>query len=162
MNTDAMFSSVKQDWETPREFMDRLPVRFDLDSCATDERVAQAPKWFTPADNGLVQEWRGRVWMNSPYGKWLPTWLQKAYSESLQEYNKEVWCLCPARTDTKWFHAIATKGSIYLLKGRIDFLNMGLPMGSPAFPSMLVVFNRMRIPIITTWDWKKEPFPYKF
>ena len=39
MNTDVMFSSVKDDWETPQEFFNKLNQEFNftLDPCANDK-----------------------------------------------------------------------------------------------------------------------------
>lgn len=40
--------------------------------------------------------------MNSPYGREIGRWVEKAYRESLK--GAAVVCLLPARTDTAWFH----------------------------------------------------------
>ena len=151
--TKGMMSSDKQDWQTPPEFMNALPVKFDLDACAYDS-TAQAPKWFTEADDALKQDWKGLVWMNPPYGSAIPTWLEYAYQQSLKAHNKAVWCLVPARPDTAWFHDIACKGKILLLRGRVSFLQEGKSVGSPAFPSMLVIFDKTVKQSIITWEWK--------
>lgn len=151
--TKGMMSSDKQDWETPQSFIDALPINFDLDACAYDS-TTKAPKWFTEADDALSKEWHGKVWMNPPYGRALPTWLDYAYQQSLLDHNDCVWCLVPARPDTAWFHDIACKGKILLLKGRVSFLQEGNSVGSPAFPSMLVIFDKKVKPSIITWDWK--------
>src|SRR5688572_24817180 len=42
----------------------------DLDpaSCVSaQEKVVQATRFYTQADNGLEHEWRGRVWLNPPF-----------------------------------------------------------------------------------------------
>jgi len=153
--TSGLMSSNKQDWSTPQEFMDKLPVTFDLDVCAYDS-TTKAPKWFTEADDAFTKQWEGRCWMNPPYGQALPKWLEKAYKESLCSYCDAIWCLIPARTDTKWFHNIACKGKIILLKGRVSFEQNGKPVGSPAFPSMLVIYDKKVNPAIVTWDWKND------
>ena len=157
MKLKGMMSSDKQDWETPQTFVDlvskKLGESFGLDVCAYD-LTAKAPKWFTEADNALTKEWDAPMcWMNPPYGKELPIWLKYAEEQARDHKNKIV-CLIPARTDTKWFHEIATKGQIILLKGRINFLQGGEKVGSPAFPSMLVIFGKKRK--IKVWDWKNE------
>lgn len=151
----GVMSSDKQDWETPWEFFNKIPYQFDLDACAYLEN-AKCSNFYTEEDNALIQEWKGTVWMNPPYGSALPTWLNKAYSESQKDYCDRVVCLVPARTDTAWFHDIACKGKILLLKGRINFLQEGKQIGSPAFPSMLVIYDKKIKPSIITWDWKSH------
>ena len=154
--TKGMMSSDQQDWSTPPEFMEAIGKEFDLDACAYD-KTAKAPRWFTEEDDALTKDWNaGRVWMNPPYGRALPVWLQKAYEESRKDHCGEVWCLVPARPDTSWFHEIACKGQIVLLRGRISFHQDGKSVGSPAFPSMLVIFNKNKPKKITTWEWKPK------
>ena len=151
--TSGMMSSNKQDWETPPEFMQALKQSFDLDVCAYKD-TAKAPIFFTEQDNAFKQQWVGKCWMNPPYGKAIPKWLERAYKESQQAYCTSVTCLIPARTDTAWFHDFAVKGTIVLLRGRISFLQNGLAVGSPAFPSMLVIYDKQQLPKILTWAWK--------
>jgi phage N-6-adenine-methyltransferase len=134
---DVHFSSATDEHPTPRKFFDEC-VRefggFDLDPCATAES-AKAPRFFTKADDGLAQEWCGRVWMNPPYGRTIGTWMRKAY-ESAQAGCMVV-CLVPSRTDTAWWHDYAMKGSVRFLRGRLKF---GDAKNSAPFPSALVVF----------------------
>jgi site-specific DNA-methyltransferase (adenine-specific) len=153
----GVMSSILQDWETPQSFIDKLPVTFDLDSC-THPSAAKATKYFTQKQDALTKKWDGVVWMNPPYGKALPKWLKYAYEQSLRTKNKAVWCLVPARTDTAWFHEWACKGKIILLKGRISFLQQGKKVGSPAFPSMLVIYDKNISHSISTWDYKHDSF----
>ncbi len=77
------FSSKTDLWATPQELFDRLDreFRFDLDVCATPEN-AKCERYFTPEQDGLVQEWRGVCWMNPPYGRMIGRWVEKAYRAS--------------------------------------------------------------------------------
>jgi phage N-6-adenine-methyltransferase len=136
----GIMSSSLQDWETPQFIVNQFG-KFDLDACAYAS-TAKAPKFFTEEDDALTKKWKGRVWMNPPYGRSLPIWLAYALEQSKQDYCDEVVCLIPARTDTKWFHNYACKGNIRFIKGRIRFKQNGKYKGSPAFPSMIVIFNK--------------------
>src|SRR5206468_3298175 len=51
----------------------------DLDpaSCLAAQQVVQAPTWYSAAQDGLAQPWRGRMWLNPPFSDSLP-WAQKA------------------------------------------------------------------------------------
>lgn len=139
MNTDVMFSSKTDLWETPQEFFDELDreFHFDLDVCALPEN-AKCARYYTPEQDGLSRPWDGVCWCNPPYGRDIGKWVQKAYEENKKENNFIV-MLLPARTDTKWFHDyIYGKAEIRFVKGRLKF---GESKNSAPFPSMVVVFR---------------------
>lgn len=56
----VLFSSENEVWATPQDFFDKLnhEFHFNLDPCALPEN-AKCSKFFTPADNGLIQDWGG-------------------------------------------------------------------------------------------------------
>ncbi|GAB6276279.1 MAG: hypothetical protein SAMD01599839_08190 [Rectinema sp.] len=84
MKTALMFSSKKDDWETPWSLFDELSheFHFTLDVCATINNT-KCIKFFSPKDDGLIQSWKGEVcWMNPPYGRMISKWTRKAYEES--------------------------------------------------------------------------------
>lgn len=140
---NALFSSAKDDWETPQDFFDKLndEFHFTLDPCSTDEN-AKCEKHFTVKENGLVQDWIGeRVFCNPPYGrKTLPKWIKKCFEES--QKGSLVVMLIPARTDTKAFHKYIYKNAeIRFIYGRLKF--SGAKNAAP-FPSMVVIFNKER------------------
>lgn len=58
MNTEIMFSSKTDLWETPQSFYDELDkeFQFTLDPCATPEN-AKCEMFFTKEMNGLTQNW---------------------------------------------------------------------------------------------------------
>lgn len=100
-SSNIHFSSKSDNWPTPQKFFDDLNKEFgpfDLDPCASKEN-AKCEKYFTALDDGLTKEWRGRVWMNPPYGRNIGHWMRKAW-ESVQSTALIVVCLVPVRTDT--------------------------------------------------------------
>ncbi len=140
MNRDAMFSSASCEWETPKEFFDRQDAvyHFDLDVCATPGN-AKCARYYTEEQDGLVQPWTGRCWMNPPYGRTIGKWVQKAY-ESVRGGDADlVVCLLPARTDTAWWHDYCMKGEVQFIRGRLKF---GNARNAAPFPSALVIFRR--------------------
>lgn len=157
MLNQGVYSSNLQDWETPPEFVQlveqKFGVTFDLDACCYPE-TAKAPNFFTEEDDGLVQDWHGTVWMNPPYGRALPTWTKKAKEEA-RKHGSTVFCLVPGRTDTNWFQDAAQDGRLVLMKGRLSFLQGGKTQGSPAFPSVLIIFGEGQTGV-EYWDWKPE------
>ena len=72
MKNKALFTSNKQDWETPKELFERLNSKyhFDLDAAASHQN-AKLPNYFTADDDALLQEWQGNVFCNPPYGRQL-------------------------------------------------------------------------------------------
>jgi phage N-6-adenine-methyltransferase len=141
MNTEVMFSSKTDEWETPQDLFDKLVKdygEFTLDVCATPEN-AKCKKYFTKEIDGLSQSWQGEIcWMNPPYGREIGKWVKKAYEES-KIGNCIVFALLPARTDTAWFHDYIYKECAFsLLRGRLKF---GGSKNSAPFPSMIVIFR---------------------
>lgn len=138
MDTAVHFSSASDDWPTPQDFFDRLNLEFDftLDPCS-DEKNHKCEEFFTATDDGLSKDWRGRVFMNPPYGRQIGKWMRKAH-ESAQSTADVVVCLVPARTDTAWWHDYAMKGEVRFIRGRLKF--GGHPNPAP-FPNAVVVFR---------------------
>ena len=141
MNTELMFSSKYDTWETPQWLFDELndEFNFTLDVCA-DHNTNKCKNYFDLEKNGLKQEWSNEIcWMNPPYGKKIGQWIQKAHYEA-QKGNTTIVALLPARTDTKWFHDyIYNQHEIRFLKGRLKF---GKAINSAPFPSMIVIFKQ--------------------
>ncbi|WP_206081341.1 DNA N-6-adenine-methyltransferase [Mariprofundus ferrooxydans] len=127
------------EWLTPPEII-RALGHFDLDPCAPETRPwPTAGKHYTFEDNGLVQEWSGRVWMNPPYGDFVHDWMRRMVNHG----NGIV--LIFARTETAtffnyvWPHAHA----ILFIKGRLRFHKVD---GSKAkngggAPSVLIAYG---------------------
>lgn len=62
----------KDAWFTPRSILDELG-KFDLDPAnSTPENHPTADKHFGPAEDGLIQDWTGRVWLNPPFSNARP------------------------------------------------------------------------------------------
>ena len=137
MNTELMFSSKTDLWETPKDLFDKLnkEFHFALDVCATPEN-AKCEEFYTKEQDGLKQPWKGTVWCNPPYGRQIGEWVRRAFLASVS--GSTVVMLLPARTDTKWFHEyIYGKAEIRFIRGRLKF---GGSKNSAPFPSMVVVF----------------------
>ena len=59
---------------TPAQYIEaarRVLGEIDLDpaSCEVAQRTVKAVEYFTAKDDGLEQEWHGRVWLNPPYAQ---------------------------------------------------------------------------------------------
>lgn len=106
-------------WLTPPEIMKALGP-FDLDPCAAPEPrpwpTADVHYTF-PRQNGLLLPWKGRVWLNPPYGKALGIWMRK-----LSEHGRGT-SLIFARTDTEAFMSWIWReaDAVMFLHGRLHF-----------------------------------------
>lgn len=140
MNTDAMFSSKTDLYETPQDFFDHLDAEFhfDLDVCALPKN-AKCKRYYTPEMDGLSQPWEGVCWCNPPYGREIGAWVRKVRLAS--DAGNTVVMLLPARTDTRWFHDYiygAYRTEIRFVRGRLKF---GESRSGAPFPSMIVIFR---------------------
>jgi phage N-6-adenine-methyltransferase len=138
MDVQPHFSSKTGVWATPVDFFRLLDSEFSftLDVCALPDN-AKCARFFTPAEDGLAQEWQGAVWMNPPYGREIGRWVAKARASA--QAGATVVCLLPARTDTAWWHEHVTRAAeIRFIRGRLKF--GGSPYSAP-FPSAVVVFR---------------------
>lgn len=70
MNTDLMFSSEKEDWETPQDFFDELndEFHFTLDAAASDDNH-KCDRYYTKDNSALDKEWDEQTYCNPPYGR---------------------------------------------------------------------------------------------
>lgn len=139
-NLAVMTSSKSDIWGTPPELFDKLNkvFNFTLDPAANAEN-AKCPKFYTEADNGLVQDWADEVvFCNPPYSN-IQEWIRKARFSNA----KSVVMLIPARVETAyWFEHIWNKADeVLLIKGRLKFVSEGCKDSAP-FPTALVLYGR--------------------
>jgi phage N-6-adenine-methyltransferase len=170
---DVHFSSNTAEWPTPDDLLAQILKVYPLalDVCATDANHKCA-RYFTKADDGLAQEWRGVCWMNPPYGNpehackknckkkkckkrghhndtYVPgirDWVAKA-AQSADTLGSVVVTLLPSRTDTLWWHEFCEPILRGKKPGEVVFLKGRLTFGDatmPApFPSVIVVFGSL-------------------
>lgn len=57
---DTLFSSDRNNWETPKALFDELNAKyhFTLDAAASSENH-KVERYYTPETNGLIQDWGG-------------------------------------------------------------------------------------------------------
>lgn len=137
------FSSDKQTWTTPIELFRKLDsvYHFVLDAAASKEN-ALCSFFYTEEDNALLQDWKmpsgGVIFVNPPYGRVLPKFVEKAYQEYTESGVSTI-MLIPARPDTKYWHQyIFGTAQVAFLKGRLKF---GNSKDSAPFPSALIGFG---------------------
>lgn len=147
----GLFTSNKDNWETPNDLFDKLneEFNFDIDLCATEINT-KCNRFIGEKDcaysNNYSVPYFKCGYMNPPYGRNIGKFVRKAYLAALDE--KTVVCLLPARTDTKWWHNYCMRRNVEIrfLKGRVKFINPNKrdekPQSAP-FPSAIVIFRPM-------------------
>ena len=130
------YTSDSPEWYTPRAIIDAtLAVlgAIDLDPCSNSREAPNVPaaRHLVAIDNGLACEWKGRVYMNPPYGDEISQWTEKLRAEHENRNVSEAVALVPSRTDTRWFRDLREYPRCFIA-GRLKFSES--PNSAP-FPS---------------------------
>ena len=140
MNTS--FERVKNstdEWYTPKYIIDALG-EFDTDPCSPMmPPFKTANTMYNKENDGLVQEWVGRVWLNPPYSRPL---INK-FIDRMVDHNNGI-ALVFNRLDSKLFQEqlLDKATSMLVMKGRIKFLkDNGQQGGSAGCGSVLFAFG---------------------
>lgn len=105
-----LFTSESEEWYTPKDIIDAVIEVFgyiDLDPCSPSvDGPVPAQQHYTQKEDGLIQPWAGKVYMNPPYGTQVKEWVEKCLREYDGKNVLEAIILVAARTDTKWFNLL--------------------------------------------------------
>lgn len=136
-----LMSSASDEWYTPSHVVELARVvlgKIDLDPATSPlaNETVKASRTFTRDDDGLAHEWRGRVFMNPPYGDVIGQWTQKLVAEYEAGRVTSAIALLPGRIDTAWFQPLFNY-AICAIRGRLKFSNAD----AATFPSVVVYFG---------------------
>jgi len=136
---DVHFSSESPEHYTPQIVIDAVLDclgEIDLDPCSNSHHSPQIPaaNHYTRDDDGLAQQWAGRVYMNPPYGREIGPWVEKLCSEHEAGNVAAAIALVPARTDTQWFKRLQDY-CWCAVEGRLRFV--GNDDSAAPFPSSI-------------------------
>lgn len=112
----ALHSSASNEWYTPARYMEAVRAvmgGIDLDPASNTiaNATVKATYYYSQADNGFSKPWRGRVFLNPPYGKDEGESNQARWSARLLERYRagdvtEAILLVNATTDRSWFQPL--------------------------------------------------------
>jgi hypothetical protein len=128
MNCIANKYTGKAERYTPAVYIDaarRVLGEIDLDpaSDVIAQRTVKAKGFFTKQEDGLRQEWIGRVFLNPPYARGvINLFVGKLIAEYSAGKVTAAILLTNNFTDTKWWHeAPRAAQGVCFTKGRIKF-----------------------------------------
>jgi ParB family chromosome partitioning protein len=127
------------EWFTPPQYIEaarEVMGEIDLDPAThpVAQQTVRAISHYTAADNGLVQPWHGRVWLNPPYAAPLVgQFIAKLVDEVTARNVAQAIVLTHNYTDGAWFHhAESAADLLCFTRGRVKFVD---PDGDECMPT---------------------------
>jgi len=125
----AVISSESVEHYTPFFIIDRA-IRtmggIDIDPAADPSHRIPAGLHFTAAEDGLKQEWKGRIWLNPPFGREVKKWFFYLARERAAGRTTEAIVLWKAAPETEaWRILCSISPMICLPYRRINFEGPG-------------------------------------
>jgi phage N-6-adenine-methyltransferase len=123
---ELLSQSDQNDWRTPRKFLTAAHAvlgGIDLDPASSAEAndTVQAAQFYTEDDDGLTQPWKGRVWLNPPYGGQARLFVERLIREyEVGNVTAAIMLVNSHPTETAWFQQLF-RHTICFVRGRIDF-----------------------------------------
>jgi hypothetical protein len=111
----ALQSSESNEWYTPKVYMDAVHAvlgAIDVDPASNAEanKLVQAAAFYDVLTDGLVRDWRGKVFLNPPYGRDgisnQERWSLRLIEQYQAGITTEAILLVNAVTDRTWFQAL--------------------------------------------------------
>lgn len=127
--------SLSNEHYTPEKYIEaarEVLGGIDLDpaSCEAANLVVKADQYFDAGLNGLKEGWRGRVWLNPPYGGLSGMFIEKLVAEYAAKKVSAAVVLVNAHcTDTAWFKPL-WDGILCFTDHRINFAGDDTRSGS--------------------------------
>ena len=142
MSAHVSKNSGEMEWYTPGGIVESARIvmgGIDLDPASSGiaQRIVQAGHYFTAEDNGLTQDWFGKVWMNPPYARDLiGNFISKL------KYSPKVTMACVLvnnATETQWGQDLLSIGRVVCFPfKRVRFLSPEGEKGAPLQGQMIV------------------------
>lgn len=149
MINQGLFTSNRDEWETPQALFDYLHDyhHFDFDLCANKENH-KLPEYCSVEDSflqGGVDRFMGRrIFCNPPYGRFLNENIERIVQ--ISKVAERLVLLIPSRTDTILFHDwLVPNFSVIFLRGRLSYELNGVGNQPAPFPSLIAVTGEQHV-----------------
>jgi DNA N-6-adenine-methyltransferase (Dam) len=135
--------SISNEWYTPAAYVEAARdvlggIDLDPASSVLANQTVRAGRIFTADDDGLQAPWRGRVWMNPPYGGLAGSFVAKLLEHhEAGEVPAAVVLASAHATDTEWFGPLF-RHTLCFTDHRIHFTPVGRPASSANHGSVFV------------------------
>jgi phage N-6-adenine-methyltransferase len=142
-------ASDSNEWYTPAQYLDaarRVLGAFDLDPASnpTANRDVQAERYFSIEDDGLSREWRGRIWLNPPYGGLSGAFVARLVEQFAAGLVVAAVLLVNSNsTDASWFQPLWNH-LLCFTDHRINFISPDGPESGSTHGSVFVYFGSDR------------------
>jgi hypothetical protein len=101
----ALVSHESTEHYTPQYIIDAVIAcmgAINLDPCSNSREIPNVPaaRHYTAQDNGLVQPWEGRIFLNPPFGLGVERCFSKLYQERSTGRTMEAIVVWKSATET--------------------------------------------------------------
>ena len=127
MNIEVFYSKKSDDWKTPSDIYKVFMDKGFIDPCP-----------YKSTFDGLKRNYENqRLFINPPFSD-MANWINWSWRQLIQGHN-DIVLLIPARTDTKYFHALlSSEPEIIFIQGRLHYNDS--EKNAP-FPSVIIILN---------------------
>ena len=140
------YNSGNNEWYTPSDYIELARAvmgDIDLDPASSYKanEVVQAKTYYTAQDDGLSQDWQGRVWLNPPYSSELIVKFTEKLIAELSRISQAL-VLVNNATETEWFSRLVSRaGAVCFPKSRVKFYMPDGTVGAPLQGQALLYFG---------------------
>ena len=130
MHTFGKQRNNTEEWYTPTDVIEKVRAvlgEIDLDPASNPvaNEVVKARQIYTKDDDGLVQDWHGKVFLNPPFGsETMSRFVEKLISEYQSGNVPEAIMLTDSLSLPNWFSkAIAACNAMFITTDRFYYWN---------------------------------------
>lgn len=125
----------------------------DCDPASDINKNVPAGTHYTIKENGLLQPWIGRIWLNPPFGRDVWRWFDKLRGEYLSGNTREAIILWKTASETRgWRILTEISDTICLPYRRIFFINKHFKGEGSTFSPALLYVGKNRAAFVREYE----------